>query len=148
MDLRGKASGFCIYNDSAVAIKYLQKHMGLVFYMSIQMHIMEMVCNGHFMMILMFVHYRFMKQVDIYFLVLGTLTERGHGKGYGYSFNIPVDAFTEDDSWLHCYTKAITEVAEFFKPDVIVTQNGADAHYLDPLTHLSVTMKALKKFQK
>ena len=47
-----------------------------------------------------------------------------------------------------CYKTAITEVAEFFKPDVIVTQNGADAHYLDPLTHLSVTMKAFKEIPK
>lgn len=31
-------------------------------------------------------------------------------------------------------------MADFFKPDVILTQNGADAHYFDPLTHLYGTM--------
>ena len=64
------------------------------------------------------------------------------------SFNIPVDAFTEDESLLHCYKTAITEVAEFFKPDVILTQNGADAHYFDPLTHLSGTMNIYREIPK
>src|SRR5699024_12246312 len=37
-------------------------------YMSIRMHITEMACNGRFMTIRMYVPFRFMKQVDIYFL--------------------------------------------------------------------------------
>src|SRR5699024_6879448 len=32
------------------------------------------------------------------------------------------------------------EIAEYFQPDVILTQNGADAHVYDPLTHLCGTM--------
>ena len=144
----GKASGFCIYNDSAVAIKYLQKSFGArVLYVDTDAH------HGDG------VQWAFYDDPNVCTLSIhetgrylfpgtGNLTERGHGKGYGFSFNIPVDAFTEDDSWLHCYKTAITEVAEFFKPDIIVTQNGADAHYLDPLTHLSVTMKAFKEIPK
>ncbi len=144
----GKASGFCIYNDSAVAIKYLQKSFGArVLYVDTDAH------HGDG------VQWAFYDDPNVCTLSIhetgrylfpgtGNLTERGHGIGYGFSFNIPVDAFTEDDSWLHCYKTAITEVAEFFKPDIIVTQNGADAHYLDPLTHLSVTMKAFKEIPK
>ncbi len=78
----------------------------------------------------------------------GNMNERGHGKGYGYSFNIPLDAFTEDESWLDAYESSIREVIEFFKPDVILTQNGADAHYYDPLTHLSATMKTYREIPR
>ena len=39
----------------------------------------------------------------------GNINERGQDKGYGFSFNIPVDAFTEDESWLSCYKDAISE---------------------------------------
>src|SRR5699024_700516 len=53
---------------------------------------------------------------------------------------LPLDAFTEDASFIESYTTAFREITEHFKPDVILTQNGADAHFLDPLTHLSVTM--------
>ncbi|MFP7299479.1 acetoin utilization protein AcuC [Neobacillus niacini] len=145
---RGKASGFCIYNDSSVAIKYLQnKYNARVLYVDTDAH------HGDG------VQWSFYDDPDVCSLSIhetgrylfpgtGNVNERGQGKGYGYSFNIPVDAFTEDESWLHAYTESLKEVAEFFKPDVILTQNGADSHYYDPLTHLSATMKIYREIPK
>ncbi len=138
---RGKASGFCIYNDSSVAIKYIKtKYKARVMYIDTDAH------HGDG------VQWSFYDDEDVctfsihetgryLFPGTGNVNERGQGKGYGYSFNIPVDAFTEDESWMNAYETGFREVIEFFKPDVILTQNGADAHYLDPLTHLSTTMK-------
>jgi acetoin utilization protein AcuC len=145
---RGKASGFCVYNDSSVAIKYLQeKYNARVLYVDTDAH------HGDG------VQWSFYDDPNVCTLSIhetgrylfpgtGYVNERGQGLGYGYSFNIPVDAFTEDDSWLHAYSHAFREVAEFFKPDVILTQNGADSHYLDPLTHLSSTMKIYREIPK
>jgi acetoin utilization protein AcuC len=78
----------------------------------------------------------------------GNVNERGHSEGYGYSFNVPVDAYTEDESWLDVYKTSLKEVAAFFKPDVILTQNGADSHYYDPLTHLCGTTKIYREIPK
>ena len=50
--------------------------------------------------------------------------------------------------FLTIYKTAIKEVTEFFKPDVILTQNGADAHYFDPLTHLYGTMAIYKEIPR
>ncbi len=145
---RGKASGFCIYNDSSVAIKYLQeKYKVRVLYIDTDAH------HGDG------VQWSFYDDPDVCTLSIhetgrylfpgtGNVNERGQGKGYGFSFNIPVDAFTEDDSWLDMYRTSLREVAEFFKPDVILTQNGADSHYLDPLTHLSSTIKIYREIPK
>jgi acetoin utilization protein AcuC len=145
---RGKASGFCIYNDSSVAIKYLQKkYNARVLYVDTDAH------HGDG------VQWSFYDDPNVCTLSIhetgrylfpgtGNVNERGQGKGYGYSFNIPVDAFTEDESWLHVYTQSIKEVAAFFKPDVILTQNGADSHYYDPLTHLSASMKIYREIPK
>lgn len=145
---RGKASGFCIYNDSAVAIRYMQKKYNVkVLYVDTDAH------HGDG------VQWTFYDDPDVCTLSIhetgrylfpgtGNINERGAGKGYGYSFNIPVDAFTEDDSWLHAYTTAFREVTEFFKPDVIFTQNGVDSHYYDPLTHLSATIKIYREIPK
>ncbi|WP_144477262.1 acetoin utilization protein AcuC [Cytobacillus oceanisediminis] len=145
---RGKASGFCIYNDSSVAIKYLQKkYNARVLYIDTDAH------HGDG------VQWSFYDDPNVCTLSIhetgrylfpgtGNVNERGQGKGYGYSFNIPVDAFTEDDSWLDAYRTSLIEIVEFFKPDVILTQNGADAHYLDPLTHLSATMKIYREIPK
>lgn len=145
---RGKASGFCIYNDSSVAIKYLQeKYHARVLYVDTDAH------HGDG------VQWSFYDDPEVctfsihetgryLFPGTGSINERGQGKGYGYSFNIPVDAFTEDDSWLESYTTAFTEIVEFFKPDVILTQNGADSHYFDPLTHLSATMRIYREIPR
>ncbi|KAB2338861.1 acetoin utilization protein AcuC [Cytobacillus depressus] len=145
---RGKASGFCIYNDSSVAIKYIQeKYKARVLYVDTDAH------HGDG------VQWSFYDDPDVCTLSIhetgrylfpgtGNVSERGQGTGYGYSFNIPVDAFTEDESWLDVYRTSLREVAEFFKPDVILTQNGADSHYLDPLTHLSSTMRIYREIPK
>jgi acetoin utilization protein AcuC len=145
---RGKASGFCIYNDSSVAIKYLQeKYNARVLYVDTDAH------HGDG------VQWTFYDDPNVCTLSIhetgrylfpgtGNINERGQGEGYGYTFNIPLDAFTEDESFLDAYTAAIHEVADFFKPDVILTQNGADSHYYDPLTHLSSTMKIYREIPK
>lgn len=145
---RGKASGFCIYNDSSVAIKYLQEKYNVrVLYVDTDAH------HGDG------VQWSFYDDPNVCTLSIhetgrylfpgtGNINERGQGRGYGYSFNIPVDAFTEDDSWLDAYSTALNEVAAFFKPDVILTQNGADNHYYDPLTHLSSTMRIFREIPK
>lgn len=144
----GKASGFCIYNDCSVAAKYIQeKYHARVLYIDTDAH------HGDG------VQWSFYDDPNVCTLSIhetgrylfpgtGGINERGQGEGYGYSFNIPVDAFTEDESWIDCYKRSLHEVAAFFKPDVILTQNGADAHFWDPLTHLSVTMKTYKEIPK
>lgn len=145
---RGRASGFCIYNDSAVAIQYIQKNYGAkVLYIDTDAH------HGDG------VQFTFYDRSDVctvsfhetgryLFPGTGQVLEKGSGQGYGYSFNIPLDAFTEDDSFLHAYNTAASEIAAFFKPDVILTQNGADAHYYDPLTHLSNTISIYQEIPR
>lgn len=143
-----KAAGFCIYNDGAVAIKYLRKHYDVkVLYVDTDAH------HGDG------VQWAFYDDPNVCTLSIhetgrylfpgtGNLNERGIKQGHGYSFNLPLDAFTEDESFISVYDSAIREVAEFFKPDVIVTQNGADAHCYDPLTHLCSTMKTFEHIPK
>lgn len=144
----GRASGFCIYNDSSVAIRYMQeKYNARVLYVDTDAH------HGDG------VQWTFYDDPNVCTLSIhetgrylfpgtGNVTERGNGQGYGTSFNFPIDAFTEDESFLMIYEQALREVFEFFKPDVVFTQNGADAHYFDPLTHLYGTMKIYQEIPK
>ncbi|AOV07203.1 acetoin utilization protein AcuC [Sporosarcina ureilytica] len=145
---KGRASGFCVYNDSSVAIKYMQQKYGArVLYIDTDAH------HGDG------VQWAFYDDPNVCTLSIhetgrylfpgtGKITERGNGPGYGTSFNFPIDAFTEDDSFLAIYRAAMTEVTEYFKPDVILTQNGVDAHYFDPLTHLYGTMNIYKEIPR
>ncbi|EEL26756.1 Acetoin utilization protein acuC [Bacillus cereus Rock1-15] len=145
---RGKASGFCIYNDSSIAMKYIQKKYGLrVLYIDTDAH------HGDG------VQWSFYDDPNVCTISLhetgrylfpgtGAVNERGQGNGYSYSFNVPLDAFTEDESFLKSYRTVVKEVAAYFKPDIILTQNGADAHYYDPLTHLCATMNIYREIPK
>ncbi len=136
-----QAAGFCIYNDGAVAIKYIRKKYDLrVLYVDTDAH------HGDG------VQWAFYDDPNVctfsihetgryLFPGTGDIRERGVKEGHGYSFNLPIDAYTQDESFLRLYETAMREIVEYFKPDVILTQNGADAHTFDPLTHLCVTMK-------
>jgi acetoin utilization protein AcuC len=145
---KGKASGFCVYNDIAVAIKYLQEKYKLkVLYVDTDAHHgdgVQMAFYDDPTVCTLSIH----ETGRYLFPGTGNIFEKGYGEGYGYSFNVPLDAFTEDESFLEAYEIALNEIAAYFKPDIIVTQNGADAHYLDPLTHLSCTMKIYEAIPK
>lgn len=145
---RGRASGFCIYNDSSIAIRYIQeKYQARVLYVDTDAH------HGDG------VQWTFYDDPNVctfsihetgryLFPGTGNISERGNGQGYGTSFNFPLEAFTEDESFLMVYEQALREVIEYFKPDVLFTQNGADAHYFDPLTHLNASMKIYREIPK
>ncbi|MBP1968918.1 acetoin utilization protein AcuC [Virgibacillus natechei] len=140
-----RAAGFCIYNDGAVAIKYIRENYDLkVLYVDTDAH------HGDG------VQWAFYDDPNVctfsihetgryLFPGTGNVNERGIKAGHGYSFNLPIDAFTEDESFISVYENAFRKITEFFKPDVIVTQNGADAHCYDPLTHLCASMETYEK---
>jgi acetoin utilization protein AcuC len=65
--------------------------------------------------------------------------EIGLGEGKGYSVNIPLLQYSDDDVFCHAFQEAIPPLLECFKPNVLVTQLGVDTFQTDPLTTLSVT---------
>ena len=138
--LRSKASGFCVYNDAGVAIARLkEEHPGIrIAYVDTDAH------HGDG------VQWMFYEDPDVLtvsmhesgrYLFPGTggIEERGRGGGVGYSVNVPLEPFTDDESWIECFEAVVPEALRAFDPDVIISQNGCDGHALDPLTHLSAT---------
>jgi acetoin utilization deacetylase AcuC-like enzyme len=73
----------------------------------------------------------------------GDILEIGTGTGRGYSVNIPLEPFTEDDSYLEVMTAILPPLAASFAPDVIISQHGCDTHASDPLSHLHLTMRGI-----
>jgi acetoin utilization protein AcuC len=140
--LKWKASGFCIYNDAAVAIARLkEEHPGIrIAYLDTDVH------HGDG------VQWMFYDDPDVLtlsthesgrYLFPGTggIKELGGKEGHGYSVNLPLEPFTQDDSFIECFEVVVPEVLRAFGPDLILSQNGCDAHDLDPLAHLSVTTR-------
>ncbi|MEX2570789.1 MAG: acetoin utilization protein AcuC [Gemmatimonadota bacterium] len=138
---RDRASGFCIYNDLAAAIAWIREQYGLrVMYIDYDGHHGDGV-QGIFYadpgVLTISIH----ESGRYLFPATGFVDELGEGDGYGYSLNLPVEPQTEDDSWISIYTALLNEVSEAFRPEVIVIQNGCDAHVLDHLTHLRCTTR-------
>ena len=132
---RRLASGFCIYNDCAVAIAWLRLQGKRVLYIDTDAH------HGDGVQWIFYedpgvLTISFHESGRYLFPGSGSTSERGSGAGYGYSVNVPLGPYTDHASFVECYDMVVPSLARAFKPDVIVAQNGCDGHAIDPLTHL------------
>jgi acetoin utilization protein AcuC len=140
--LRSKASGFCVYNDAGAAIARLkQENPGIrIAYVDTDAHHSDGVQwmfydDPAVLTVSMHESGRYL------FPGTGGIDERGRNGGIGYSVNVPLEPFTDDESWISCFEAVVPEVLRAFEPDLILSQNGCDGHVLDPLTHLSATTR-------
>jgi acetoin utilization protein AcuC len=147
--LRSKASGFCVYNDAGVAVARLkEEHPGIrVAYLDTDAH------HGDG------VQWMFYDDPDVLTVSIhesgryvfpgtGGVDEKGENGGAGYSVNVPLEPYTDDESFISCFEAVVPEVLRAFGPDLILSQNGCDAHALDPLTHLSATTRLYEHIPK
>jgi len=140
---RRKASGFCIFNDAAVAIKNLieKRDIKRVMYLDIDAHHGDGVQWAFYddpRVLTISIH----QDPRTLFPGTGYLDETGEGKGVGYSVNLPVPPGTFDDAYLYGFREIVPPLAKAFKPEIIVAQLGADTHYTDPLTNIKLTTKS------
>jgi len=136
----GRASGFCIFNDLAIGIvSLLEIHrLKRILYVDIDAHHGDGVQS---------IFYRDPRVLTIslhedgrhLFPGTGFPDEIGEGEGKGFAANVPLPPYTRDISYLYAFQEIVPPLARVFRPEVIVSQLGADAHYLDPLTHLMLT---------
>lgn len=142
---RSLASGFCLFNDIAVICHRLVEHYNArVLCIDNDAHhgdgVQELFYDTDAVLTVSF------HETGRYlFPGTGGLDERGRGAGYGYSVNVPLDAFTDDASWLAGFEELVPAIARAYRPDVIVLQNGCDGHRLDPLTHLHATTRTAER---
>ena len=143
--LANRASGFCIYNDTAVAIQaLLDAGAERVAYIDIDVHHGDgtqwiffedprvLTCSVH-------------ETGRYLFPGTGAMAERGIGAAEGTSINVPLPPYSGDRPYVRAIEEVIAPAVLEFDPQVIVTQDGADPHHADPLAHLQVTMPAFPR---
>jgi acetoin utilization protein AcuC len=69
--------------------------------------------------------------------------ERGLGRGRGYSVNLPLKPYTDDEVFIWAFDQVVAKLIDGFDPDVVVTQLGVDSLYSDPLTGLYCTDRVI-----
>ncbi|MFF8609077.1 acetoin utilization protein AcuC [Streptomyces sp. NPDC015346] len=145
----GSASGFCIYNDASLAIaRLLELGAERVAYVDVDVHHGDGVQAAFWedprvLTISLHEHPRTL------FPQTGWPEETGApGAGEGSAVNVALPAGTGDAGWLRAFHAVVPELIADFRPQVLVTQHGADTHFEDPLAHLAVSLDAQRAVQR
>ena len=134
------ASGFCIFNDPALAIRYFLEQGKRVAYVDVDAHHGDGVQDVFYQddrVLTISMH----ESGQYLFPGTGFTSESGAGDGVGYSVNIPLYPYSEDDLYLWAFREVALPLLRAFAPDVLVTQLGIDSYHSDPITHLQLTSR-------
>ena len=140
--MRSRASGFCIYNDVALAIARARREGLRVLYVDLDVHHGDGVQALHYSdpgVLTISFH----ESGRLLFPGTGFLDEIGEGTASGTAVNVPLEPGTGPDGWLAAVRAVVPPLAAAFGPDVVVSQHGADGHAWDPLAHLNLTTTAM-----
>ena len=141
----GRASGFCVYDDPALAIAWLLgQGVGKVAYVDVDVHHGDGPQE---------IFYRDPRVLTIslhqdgrtLFPGTGSVNELGDGDARGTKVNVPLPPLTGDEGWLDAFRQIVPPLVEAFEPEVLVTQLGCDSHHSDPLANLMLTTAAYRE---
>ena len=137
-----RASGFCVYNDPALAIARARQDGLRVLYVDLDVHHGDGVETIHASdpgVLTVSFH----ESGRYLFPGTGFVDDVGEGPAAGTVVNVPLPPDTGDGAWLGAVEALLPELAATFGPDVVVSQHGADSHLWDPLAHLRTTTTAM-----
>jgi acetoin utilization protein AcuC len=136
---RARASGFCIYNDAAVAIAVALQAGHRLAYLDLDAHHGDGVQEAFYSeprVLSVSIH----ESGRYLFPGSGDSSEKGSGAGEGANLNIPLEPGAGDREIMAALEETAVPAIESFGPSLLVTQTGADTHHSDPLTHLEATL--------
>ncbi len=143
----GNASGFCIFNDPVMAIDYLLSKGLRVAYIDIDAHHGDGVEHAYYgtdRVLTVSIH----ESGQFLFPGTGSIDNIGTGLGIGYSVNIPLHPYSNDQIYNLMMSNIILPIIDKFSPDVIATQLGMDPYFKDPITHLGLSTQGHNQLVK
>ena len=134
------ASGFCVYNDLAIAIHWLlEQGCERVAYVDVDVHHGDGVQSIFYndpRVLTISLHETPVKL----FPGTGYPHEIGGPDAEGSAVNVALPSGTDDGGWLRAFDAIVPEALDAFKPTILVTQHGCDSHYSDPLADLRLSI--------
>ena len=141
----GTASGFCVYNDAALAVRHaLDAGEERVMYVDVDVHHgdgVERTLWDEPRAITLSVH----ETGERLFPGTGFVQDSGGPGAPGTAINIPLPTRTTADGWVRAIRATVPSLVRAVRPTLLVTQHGADSHRLDPLADLAVSLEAQRE---
>jgi acetoin utilization protein AcuC len=134
------ASGFCIYNDVAIGIRWLLANgAARVAYVDVDVHHgdgVERIFYDDPRVLTISLH----ETGQTLFPGTGFPQDSGGPDAAGSAVNVALPPGTADDGWLRAFHAVVPPLLREFKPDILVTQHGCDSHRDDPLADLMLSV--------
>ncbi len=138
--MRGRASGFCVFNDVVLGIlTLLEAGAQRIAYVDVDVHHGDGVQAAFYddpRVLTISLH----QDPRTLFPGTGMPSEIGRGAAEGTSVNVALPPGTDDAGWLRAFRAVVPGAVRAFGPDVLVTQCGCDTHHDDPLANLELSV--------
>ncbi|MFI7438475.1 acetoin utilization protein AcuC [Nonomuraea indica] len=135
--MKSQASGFCVYNDPALAIAWLLRQGARrVAYVDVDVHHgdgVQALFHDDPRVLTISLH----ESPRTLFPGTGFAEETG---AEGTAVNVALPAGTGDSGWLRAFHAVVPPLLREFAPEILVTQHGCDSHALDPLANLMLSL--------
>ena len=130
--------GFCIFNNIAIAARYIQQEHNLekVLIIDWDLHHGNGTQDAFYDDPTVFY---FSIHQSPFYPGTGRADETGAGAGVGFTLNFPVRAGSQSEDYIEIFEQQLKPAAIKFQPDFILISAGFDAHQLDPLGGISMT---------
>ncbi|ADH87327.1 histone deacetylase family protein [Desulfurivibrio alkaliphilus] len=131
-------SGFCLFNNIAVAARHALKNHGLERVLIVDWDLHHGNGTQHAFydtdQVLFFSTHQYP-----YFPGSGALSETGQGAGEGYTINVPLQGGQDDAAFARIFNELLIPVAEQYRPELILVSAGFDTYGGDPLGTMMVS---------
>ena len=133
-----RSMGFCLFNNVAVAARYLQREHGIGKVAIVDWDVHH--GNG--------TQYIFYGDASVFFFSIhqfplypgsGLTSETGSDKALGMTLNAPMQAGSEASDYIDVFNNLLKPALLDFSPDFVIISAGFDAHHLDPLAAINMT---------
>lgn len=140
--MAGRVSGFCVYNDIAVAIQWLlDQGVSRIAYVDVDAHHgdgVEAIFAADPRVLTISLH----ESGRTLFPGTGWPSFTGTGPGVGFAANVALPAGTSDNEWLRAFGAVVPPLLEEFEPEFLFSQHGCDSHFDDVMAHLLLSVDA------
>ena len=136
--MKDRAMGFCMFNNVAVAARYIQKKHKLARVLIVDWD----VHHGNGTQAAFYddsTVFYFSTHRSPFYPGTGEANETGAGKGAGSKLNVPLPVGAGDANVIDAFRGKLVPAADAFRPDFVLVSAGFDAHQADPLGGMKFT---------